>query len=158
MGYLGSGTNARVQKAIYNGQIVAVKIFNKKNDSNSETEYLKEVRISRVFFYFYRIKPYKKKFLLNRIFRRNKHIPYYFIVKKLSFRKLVYSEVRKHDQLCTYTVSIFGTAFTSSDYGRSKNELFYSPGARLHESRLRIPIRGVPHRHTVNSLLELFTS
>ena len=82
--------------------------------------------------------------MLNRIFRRNKHIPYYFIVKKLSFRKLVYSEVRKHDQLCTYTVSIFGTAFTSSDYGRSKNELFYSPGARLHESRLRIPIRGVP--------------
>lgn len=43
LGYLGSGSNARVQKALFNNQEVAVKIFNKTNDAKSEAEYLKEV-------------------------------------------------------------------------------------------------------------------
>jgi hypothetical protein len=48
---LGSGSNARVQRALYNNQEVAVKIFNKHNDKKSEVEYLKEVIIKNYFIY-----------------------------------------------------------------------------------------------------------
>ena len=51
LGYLGSGSNARVQRALYNNQEVAVKIFNKHNDKKSEVEYLEEVIIKHYFIY-----------------------------------------------------------------------------------------------------------
>ena len=42
LGHLGSGSNAFVKKAIYNGKLVAVKLFYKKGE-NREEDYLREV-------------------------------------------------------------------------------------------------------------------
>ena len=43
LGFLGSGSYARVQKAIFNNEEVAVKIFTKVYDKKSEAEFLREV-------------------------------------------------------------------------------------------------------------------
>jgi ABC-type branched-subunit amino acid transport system substrate-binding protein len=40
---LGSGTCANVHRAIFNGQEVAVKKFNKKSNEKADAEFLKEV-------------------------------------------------------------------------------------------------------------------
>ena len=43
LGYLGSGANARVHKALYNNQEVAVKMFNKRSSEKVDADFFKEV-------------------------------------------------------------------------------------------------------------------